>query len=295
MYLAPFFTLIPDGPGVACALGLVLLAWAIATDTTIEPAFYVLCVLTFAVNFANIGPPENPPGDGVAGCVFVFGVAIAVTMLISTCAGRIRARASFETVRAGFRRLFSPPGTRGTIHARWFALGLWLSFLVVAVQFATHSHAGYLRGWLIAFLLLLATRCLSPQWEPAALTRVSLFVSAQPLVYYVTPTDVHLSKLAPLVAMLMSLAVVWALHQRWTEWRLWNDRHPEWVISERVGERRVLRERAASRGYRDSTQGGLVGSLLFSPSLMKEAKVALAFTFVFQVINFFSWVLGCSH
>ncbi|MFT5352941.1 MAG: hypothetical protein ACI9KE_000138 [Polyangiales bacterium] len=282
-FVAPFCILIPNAGGFF-GLSLALVAWGVATRTTLWPAAVLLLqhgLITFA-----------PPYDATILWLQAFGVAAGVTVVLSVCLGRIRPFAIFRLFQRGLRRLFSPLGTRGTIHARWFALGLWLAFLVIAAKPADYSQAGYLRGWLIAFLLMWTVRWFSPQWEPSALARVSLFVSPQPLLYYLSSPcfgSFHLSDHAPLVAASVSLATVWALHHRWTEWRLWNGRHPAWVLGERAGQRCLLRERVVSEGYRDSMQGGIVGSLPYSPSLVKEAKAALGFTLVFQVLNF-SWL-----
>lgn len=290
--VAPFFLLIPGGLGVACASTLVLLAWCTVTGTTIEPAIYVLAALTFLVGWGDLPVHEKSPNDGVLGCVIVFGAALGVSMLISACTGRIRLFAIARFLRAGLARLFATPGTHGTVHARWFVLGFWLAFLIIAAHPANYAQAHYLKCWLLAFFMMWAVRWFVPRWEPARLARLSLVVSAQPLLYYLTPPDLITIRYSPLTHLPIactSIAAIWGVAEFWRDWRILSGRHPYWIPAERKGERRLLRQRAVQAGYREPTQGSIVGSLPHRSPLGTEVCVALVFTVAFQFFKLLLW------
>lgn len=255
-----------------------------ATRTTLWPAAVVV-VLELLTTRAT-------PYDNRQVALQTLGAAMGVTVLLSLCLGRVRPFRIVRFVRAGLARLFAPPGTRGTIHARWFVLGFWLVFLVIAVQPAKFAQAHYLEAWLLAFFMMWAFRWFYPRWEPAKLARLSLVVSAQPLLYYLTPPDlvtIRHSALAYIPITSMSLALLWALVDHWSEWRIRSGRHPRYALPERSRDRVVFRERVDSFGYRDSTQGRGVGLLAHRPGFWIEVCVALVFTVAFQFFRLFLW------
>lgn len=252
------------------------------TRTTLWPAVVVV-VLELLITRAT-------PYDNRLRALQTFEVAMGVTVLLSLCLGRVRPFGIVRFARAGLARLFAPPGTRGTIHARWFAFGLWLVFLVIAAQPAKFAQAHYLEAWFLAFFMMWAFRWFYPRWEPAKLARLSLVVSAQPLLYYLNPPDLGMirhSALASIPITSMSLALLWALVDHWREWQIRSGRHPRYALPERSRDHVVFRERVDSFGYRDSTQGREVGFFAHRPGFWMEVCVALVFTIAFQFFRLF--------
>lgn len=273
-FIAPFCMLVPGELGVLGATLFTLVAWASATQTSIEPAIILVFVL-FGFGAANAHPYLQ--------WAVCLGVPFGVTVLISLCEGRIRPRAWFRLLCVALARLFATPGTRGTIHARWFAFGFWLVFLIIAVQ-TEHAQAHYLQAWLVAFLMMWALRWSVPRWEPARLARLSLAFSAQPLLYTFTshPSMIRSSSLTYVSIACMSLAALWLIAECWRDWRILAGRHPRWTLAERKRDRHLIRERVVQTSYRDSTQGSVVGSLPQRSSFGTEVCVFLILTVAFQ-------------
>ena len=293
LFIAPFALSIPGSPGMALALSLVILAWATGTNTTVEPALVVLFLYML---------PTRAAYDGADILVEGLIAAFAVTVLLSICFRRVSPTGVYEAVRRGLAsisvRLFSPPGVRGTVHARWFAPGLLFVFLLI-VTLSTHQSRAILLGeWLILFTGMWMLRWIYPRWEPASLARASLFVSAQPLFHLGASPAVFFMGL-PITMVLIALA--WALFDTWTERRLWSGRHPRWVMAEhRVIEaykeqRVVLRERVLAEGYRASTRGFVVGSLRTCKGAREEVVAVFVLCAPSLLISVAGYLLSHHH
>jgi hypothetical protein len=171
-------------------------------------------------------------------------------------------------------RLFGPPGARGTVHARWFVFGLWLTLMPITTMRTTHPYSRCLGIWLGIFVGTWALRWFRPRWDPAALMRVSLFTSGVPFLWMATGgvlPRLHCSSFGKVAFGAMTLALVWGLHERLTLVRLYAGNHPWWVLGERMGDQHSIRGRASvAVSYRTQACGAVVG---FVPAREQSASI----------------------
>lgn len=188
---------------------------------------------------------------------------------------------TFENLRTKWRsmvRCFGPPGSRGTMHARWFAVGLWLAYLPLKTMAPSDTERRCFAIWVVTSLVTWAVRWVRPRWDPAVLMRVSLFTSGAHMLWMRTAGGLprlNGSHFGMVAFGAMTLAVVWQLHERLTLARLYAGTHPRWVLH-RDSTCDVHSVHARSRlpgTYRCQARGDVVGWVPKEPTCAGKSTV----------------------
>ncbi|MFK8002326.1 MAG: hypothetical protein AB8H86_22205 [Polyangiales bacterium] len=176
---------------------------------------------------------------------------------------------TFENLRTKWRavvRCFGPPGARGTMHARWFAVGLWLAYLPHTR--AKPSDTCFVI-WAVTALVMWGVRWIRPRWDPSVLIRVSLLTSGTLILLcnYADGWRPHASRFAMAGFGAITLAIVWQLHERLTVAHLYAGTHPSWILDgEHGASQRIIYTRVHCGAYRSQARGERVGWLPAKPT-----------------------------
>lgn len=252
--LATFFVLVnvPDYRVLAILLGVIGLR--IHTGARLESMLLVFAFSVFVFSASNALVAASL-GRGII--ITVMGLVLIAWVQLDP---NNTSAENLATTWRAFSRCFGPPWVRGTIHGRWFFVGLWVSLLFVTAS-PPRFIPNHFAIWSFVFVVTWILHRVRPRWDPAILIRVSLFTSGAHLLWRDTAGILpRLGKYGMLPFCAMTLSLVWLLHERITLARLYSDTHPHWVLDLEGDDHKAIRVRSTPDStYRAQARAEVVG------------------------------------